>query len=181
VSVIRWPIDDHAFVRTLEPDDAQELFAVVEANRDRLRPWMPWEPTTRSASDIRAFIERCRSETAFRLDGNGLWVDGELGGSIGMRIDAADAKGEIGYWIDRRFEGRGVVTGACRLFVDHGFCELGLHRIEIHAAVSNLRSRAVADRLGFTQEGVLRGAERVADGYHDLVVYGMLEDEWKEA
>lgn len=175
---IHWTIDDHAFVRTLEPDDAEELFAVVDANRDRLRPWMPWEPTTRSAVDIRAFIDRCRSETALRLEGNGVWVDGALGGSIGLRIDDEDSKGEIGYWIGGRFEGRGIVTRACRLFIDHGFRRLGLHRISIHAAVSNARSRAVAERLGFRQEGIERGAERVADGYHDLAVYGMLADEW---
>lgn len=181
MSAIRWRIDERAFVGTLAPDDAEELFAVVDANRDRLRPWMPWEPTTRTAADVRAFIERCRSETALRLEGNGLWVDGELGGSIGLRIDDEDMKGEIGYWIGRRFEGRGIVTRACRLFVDHGFRKLGLHRISIHVAASNVRSRAVAERLGFMQEGVLRGAERVADGYHDLVVYGMLEDEWRSA
>jgi ribosomal-protein-serine acetyltransferase len=177
VNPIAWPIDDDAVVRTFTLDDADELFALVEANRDRLRPWMPWERTTHSADDIREFIERSLASES-DLEGNGIWVGDELAGTVGLRVDVQDSKGEIGYWIGRRFEGRGLVTRACRRFIDHGFGELGLQRLEIHAAVENARSRAVAERLGFTQEGVLRGAERIGDDFNDLVVYGLLHDGW---
>ena len=174
---IYWPIDDDAVVRTFTPDDAEELFALVEANRDRLRPWMPWEATTLSPADTRDFIERSLvSET--HLDANGIWVGDELKGSIGLRVDLLHASGEIGYWLDSGVVGRGLVTRACKMFIDHGFRELGLHRITIHAAVQNVRSRAVPERLGFTQEGVLRQADQVAGEYKDLVVYGLLEHEW---
>jgi ribosomal-protein-serine acetyltransferase len=90
--------------------------------------------------------------------------------------------GEIGYWITRAFEGRGLVTGACTLFVDHAFRERRLHRIEIHAAADNARSRAVAERLGFTHEATMRDGCRKPDGtYVDQVIYGLLEDEWPPA
>jgi ribosomal-protein-serine acetyltransferase len=62
--------------------------------------------------------------------------------------------------------------------IDVGFTELGLHRIEIRAGVENVRSRAIPERLGFTREGVLRGEGRGSGGFYDLVVYGLLEDEW---
>jgi ribosomal-protein-serine acetyltransferase len=176
VNPIRWPIDDDAFVRTLTLDDAAELFALVEANRDRLRPWMPWERTTRSVDDIRGFIERSLASD-HDVEG-GIWVGNEVVGAVGLSVETLNNSGGIGYWIDGSFEGRGLVTRACRLFIDHAFGELGLHRLSIHAAVHNARSRAVAERLGFTEEGILREDDRVASGYNDMVVYGLLEDEW---
>ena len=71
------------------------------------------------------------------------------------------------------------MTRACRALVDHGFHDMGLHRIEIRVAPGNTRSRAVAERLGFTQEGVLRDAAWLYDHYVDYVVYGMLSNEWQ--
>ncbi len=174
---IHWPIDDDAFVRTFVPGDAEELYALVDANRERLHPWMPWEETTLSPADTRAFIERSIAAED-DMDANGIWVGGELVGSIGMRIDTVNNNGEIGYWIARPFEGKGLVTRACRLFVADGFGRLGLHRIMIRAGVENARSRAIPERLGFTYEGTMRESGRAGGGaYVDLVVYALLENE----
>lgn len=178
---ISWPIDDDAVVRTYTLDDAEQLFAVVNANRDRLHPWMLWEPGTRSAADLRAFIEQSLASDTNYLDANGIWMGQELVGSVGLRLEPLHSSGEIGYWLDSGVVGRGLVTRACRLFIDYGFRELGLHRISITAAATNLRSRAVPERLGFTQEGVLRQAEWVGGEYKDMVVYGLLEHEWPPA
>jgi ribosomal-protein-serine acetyltransferase len=179
VTSIYWPIDDHAAVRTFTLDDAEEVYRLVEANRDRLESWMPWTESTRSPADVRDFIERSlRSE--HDLEANGIWVDGRAAGTIGLRVNLLQNNGELGYWIGEEFEGRGLITRACRLFIDHAFGELGLHRISLHAGVGNQRSRAVAERLGFREEGVIRDGDRVGGGrYVDLVAYGLLEDEWR--
>ena len=173
-----WEIDETAAVRTFTLDDADVLARLVDANAARLARWFLWVDESRRAEGARAFIERSiASETD--LEGNGIWVQGGLAGSIGLSIDTLANGGEIGYWLDEAHEGLGLVTRACRLFIDHGFGELGLHRITIRAAVENGRSRAVPERLGFSQEGVVRGAGRVGGAaYVDLVVYGLLEDEW---
>jgi ribosomal-protein-serine acetyltransferase len=174
---IDFDLGDGVRIRSLDPGDAEALFAVVEANRDRLRPWMPWEDTTRSPDDIRDFIERARASSS-DAEANGIWVDGELAGTVGMRIDTLANAAEIGYWIDRRHEGRGIVTRGCRRFIEEAFGAFGLHRVSLHAATTNLRSQAVAERLGMTREAVLREAERSPEGYHDLVVFSVLEHEW---
>ena len=161
---IDFDLGDGIRVRSLDPGDAEALFAVVEANRERLRPWMPWEDATRSPDDIRDFIERARASST-DADANGIWVDGELAGSMGMRIDTLANSAEIGYWIDGRHEGRGIVTRACRRFIDEAFTAFGLHRVSLHAATTNARSQAVAERLGMTREAVLREAERTVGGY----------------
>ena len=165
-------------LRTLEPEDAGTAFHVIDANRECLRRWFPWVDPTTSLDVTREFIERSlASETD--LEAIGIWVEGRYAGVIGLSVDPMANGGELGYWLAEGFEGRGLVTRACRELVAHGFGKLGLHRIEIKAAPHNARSRAVAERLGFTEEAVLREAGRDAERYHDLVVYGLLEDEWR--
>jgi ribosomal-protein-serine acetyltransferase len=179
VKPIYWPIDEDAFIRTYTPDDAEEVYRLVEANRDRLEAWMPWTESTRSTADTLDFIQRSLA-SEHDLEANGIWVDGRAAGTIGLRVNLLVNGGELGYWIGAEFEGRGLVTRACRLFIDHAFGELGLHRISLHAGVENRRSRAVAERLGFREEGVIRDGDRVGGGrYVDLVAYGLLEDEWR--
>jgi ribosomal-protein-serine acetyltransferase len=178
VNPISWSIDEQTIVRTLTLHDAEVVFRAIDANRDRLRPYMPWEQTTRSPHDVRAFIERSLASPTDE-DANGIFVGDEFAGSVGLRVDVLMSCGEIGYWVPAAFEGQGLVTKACQLLVDHGFRDRHLHRIEIHAAADNLRSRAVAERLGFALEGTMRDGHRKPDDtYVDQVVYGLLGSEW---
>lgn len=172
-------LGDGIEVRFLEPGDAEDVFAVVDANRDRLRPWMPWVDPTHGPADTRAFIERVRATGS--EDALGIYVDGSYAGGIGLRSDEVNGDSEIGYWIGAAHEGRGLVTRACRALIDRAFGDLGLHRVTIRVAPGNARSRAIPERLGFTQEGVLREASKTALGHHDLVVYGLLDREWPPA
>jgi ribosomal-protein-serine acetyltransferase len=174
-------IGDDAFVRTFTLDDAPTVFALVDAERDRLRRWMPWVDGTETVEDQRRWIERSIASEHDR-EANGIWLtEGSLAGTIGMSVNALENGGEIGYWLGTPYEGRGLVTRACAAMLDLAFGKLQLHRVTIRAAVSNAPSRAVAERLGFTEEGVLREAGLVDTGdYLDLVVYGLLDREWPE-
>ena len=169
-------LGEGAEVRLLEPGDAEKVFELVDAERERLREWMPWVDATLGPADTREFIEHDRA--AEDLDALGIYLDGSYVGGIGLRVDAMHRDAEIGYWIASAHEGRGLVTRACDELIDYAFTELGLHRVTIRVAPSNARSRAIPERLGFTEEALLREAGRTALGYHDLVVYGLLEDEW---
>ena len=71
------------------------------------------------------------------------------------------------------------MTLALSALVEHAFGASGLHRVELRAAVGNARSMAVAERLGFVHEGVLREAERFASRYADLDVFSVLAPEWR--
>lgn len=70
------------------------------------------------------------------------------------------------------------MTAACQAVVDHALVELKLNRVEIRCGAENARSRAVARRLGFAEEGVARQAEWVAGRAIDLVTYAMLAADW---
>ena len=114
------------------------------------------------------------------LDGNGIWVADQLAGGCDLRIHPQDDIGELGFWLDEEQVGRGLVTRAAQALMTRGFDEEGLHRVQMRAGVENLRSRAVARRLKLKEEGVLRGAGKVGGGlYVDLVMYGLLVDDWR--
>jgi hypothetical protein len=91
------------------------------------------------------------------LQARGLQKGGfdKLVGDIGYHpIDWADRKAEIGYWLGESFQGKGLMTEACKTLITYAFAELGLNKVEIHCAAENIRSCAIPKRLGFTQEGI---------------------------
>lgn len=161
--------------------DARPLFALVDANRDRLRRWLPWTDANLSVQDSRAYILRVRARARAGMAlPFGLWWRGSLVGVVGfVWIDQANRCGGIGYWLAREAEGHGLMTAAVSALARHGFHTLNLHRAEIRAGVRNRRSRAIPERLGFHHEGTLRQAERLAGRYVDHAVYGMLAEEWR--
>jgi ribosomal-protein-serine acetyltransferase len=70
------------------------------------------------------------------------------------------------------------MTKVVRALTDYALKELGLHKVEIRAAVGNKKSRSIPERLGFVNEGCIRQAEWLYDHYVDHVVYGILAEEW---
>jgi ribosomal-protein-serine acetyltransferase len=172
---VRFPLSENSYLRLLEMQDAQEVYALVESNRDYLAQWMPWaagQTLERTASFIRTAQERHAASNGFETV---VVLDERIVGAAGFAgVDWVARSTSIGYWLAEAHQGRGLMTRAVKALVDHAFGELGLHRVEIRAAAENRRSRAIPERLGFEQEGVLREAERVGDSYQDLIVYGLL-------
>jgi ribosomal-protein-serine acetyltransferase len=170
-------LDDGVELRSWSLDDAPEIYAVVNANREHLRAWLHWVDPTTGPVQIAEFIEMSRRRDDAR-EGNGIYLDGVLVGSAGLSWTTADMQGEIGYWLRADAQGKGLVTKAGRALTTYGFQEVGLHRMTIKAAVHNDRSRAVAERLGYVNEGVLREGGVTGLGRVDLVMYGLIVHEW---
>ncbi|MBS1886926.1 MAG: GNAT family N-acetyltransferase [Actinobacteria bacterium] len=84
----------------------------------------------------------------------------------------------IGYWLAAEAEGRGLMTAAVRMLVDHAFREWGLHRVVIEVVADDARSRAIPERLGFREEAVLREAKLLRGRYEDAILYAMLAPDW---
>ncbi|HXJ42775.1 MAG TPA: GNAT family protein [Bryobacteraceae bacterium] len=167
-------------LRPLQPAHASEMYALVERNRVRLRAWLPWLTPDYSASDALRFATVSEHDNLNRTSlTSTIWFDGRICGAIGLhRIAFHNRSTSIGYWLAEEFEGRGIMTAACRAMVTHGFTAFNLHRIEIRCAAGNHRSSAIPTRLGFTEEGVLRDAEWLYDHWVDLRVFSMLEQNW---
>ncbi|MEP6952949.1 MAG: GNAT family protein [Solirubrobacteraceae bacterium] len=166
-------------LRPLGVDDADELHALVEANRAHLMPWMPWAGQERAGT-----VEFLDAAVVHAATGDGahyaILEEGRIVGTVGLhRVDWRNAATSIGYWLAHDAQGRGLITRSVAALLEHAFDALDLYRVEIRAAPDNARSRAVPERLGFVQEGILRGSERHADRFGDLVVYGMLAPDWR--
>jgi ribosomal-protein-serine acetyltransferase len=171
-------LTDGCELRLLEEADAEELHRLVELNRDYLAEWMPWA-AGQTFDGTAEFIRKTRKQLQ---ENNGfqtvLVCEGRIAGSVGYHaINRASDSTSIGYWLDEGHQGRGLMTMAVSALTDHAFDEWGLNRVEIHAATGNLRSRAIPERLGFQQEGVLREYEQVGDRYLDIMVYSLLARE----
>lgn len=93
-------------------------------------------------------------------------------------IDKVNGIGRIGYWLGEEYTGKGVMTKAVRELIHLGFKHWPLQKIEIHCAVNNMKSRAIPERLGFTNEGTLRRTVKVNDHFQDHVIYGILKEEY---
>ncbi|MGH2854848.1 MAG: GNAT family N-acetyltransferase [Solirubrobacteraceae bacterium] len=177
--MFRIALSDGRQLRLLEESDAEELYAVVEANRDYLARWMPWAGG-QTLEDTLAFIGHTRSQLASNNGFQTAVVEGgRIAGIVGFHgVSWQHRSTSVGYWLAESAQGRGTMTRAVRALVDHALGAWRLNRVEIRAGVGNARSRAIPERLGFTQEGVLRDAELVGDRYVDQAVYAMLASEW---
>jgi ribosomal-protein-serine acetyltransferase len=173
-------IDDNIELRPVCVDDCDELYAAIERNRARLREWLPWAGLTFNKKELLHFLGQKEIENASRTSlTTHIRFQGEFCGAVGLHIiDARHRNSSIGYWLDAGYEGRGIMTRACRAMVTTGFESYGLHRIEIRCGRDNAKSSAIPRRLGFTEEGILREAEWVADRWVDLRVFGMLGKDW---
>lgn len=174
-------IDNNLRLELTAAQHAGGLFEAVDKNREHLSPFLPWVGNMKSVSDFHDYIKNCeqlyqgKKEVSFVIIS-----DEDVVGRIGLHyINFQNKNASIGYWLTKDVEGQGIITKSCKEVITYAFQELGLHRIEIKAAVKNLRSQAIPQKLNFKKEGILREAELVNGAYLDLVLYSMLADKWK--
>jgi ribosomal-protein-serine acetyltransferase len=172
-------IGEGSHLRLLDESDAPELHALIEADREQLARWLPWA-VNQELEDTRAFIGGLGRQVAANdgFQAAIVW-DGQIAGMIGfISVDWSHRATNIGYWLGAQFQGKGTMTAAVRALTGHALVEWELNRVEIRVASENRRSRAIPERLGFGEEGILRQAERVGGRYVDRVVYAMLSADW---
>jgi len=158
-----------------------DLAALIEAVQDPEVPRWTRIPSPYGEAEAREWLDH---EAHLRDSGEGLAtliVDvetDELLGGIGLvHVNWEEARTEVGYWLARGARGRGAMTRAVRVFSRWVLDTLPIERLAILAAVENARSRAVAERAGFTFEGVLRSYIVFKDGRHDAAAYSLLRDD----
>ena len=178
---MRIEIDDHLSMELLREEFAEELFQQVELNGQYLRQWLPWLDSNNTVADTRKFIlDMVEQHESGRGPVFALFYDGNVCGINGFhKIDKLHKKVGIGYWVAEPFAGRGLITKSSREILKIGFEDYGLHKLEIHCATKNSKSRAVAERLGFTYEATLRDCEWLYTKHVSHAIYSMLNSEYQ--
>ncbi|MGK5037777.1 GNAT family N-acetyltransferase [Janthinobacterium sp. LB3P118] len=159
---------------------AEALAELVGNNLEHLQPFLPAVVQLACVDDARAYLcaAAARAASGDILEWH-IFSGTALCGSIRLKeIDTADHKASIGYYVGRQFQGRGIASAAVGAVLAHAFGALHLHRIELQCAAGNYASMALAGRLGFAHEGVLRQAEWLNGVFVDLHVYGLLQPDF---
>ena len=103
----------------------------------------------------------------------------ELIGAVSLIIDKGSNRAELGYWIGKEYWNQGYCTEAARAIVDYGFGQLLLHKITASHFYGNPSSGKVMSKIGMKKEGCLRKHIAKNSEFEDLVVYGILREEWE--
>lgn len=163
-------------LRVLEPDHAETMLALILNNREHLDSWLRWSGRIHTKEDVLNLINRYAAIDGFHA---GLWYQSQFAGGIACHsINRESNKAEIGYWLGAAYTGKGLVTQSCRAVIKHLFEQEKMHRIEIQCMTDNVSSRAVAERLGFTFEGIKRESEWITSAYRDHALYSLLAHEF---
>lgn len=163
-------------LRLLQPTDAAALFAVIDADRVKLREWLPWVDDTKTVADSAKFIANAlREGTETRAFATGIWSMGQLIGVIRHnRIDWASRVSFPTYWLASAEQKRGIMTQCCQAFYAHAFEQLKVHRIVVAVATENVRGQALPRRLGFKPVSTLKKAEWLHDRWVEHTIYSLL-------
>ncbi|HWH82013.1 MAG TPA: GNAT family N-acetyltransferase [Burkholderiaceae bacterium] len=167
-------------VRLVEEADLPGLFAV---NGDpEVTQYLPYE-TWRSPADGQAWFERM---AGIQVTGNAhqfVVVRKDSGEVIGscllFRFDQRSARAELGYVLGRAHWGHGLMREALVALLGCAFGALALRRIEAEIDPRNAASLRLIERLGFAREGLLRQRWVAKGEARDVVIHGLLADEWR--
>ena len=166
-------------VRIPREEDASALFE--HASDPEVTRWFSWGPYT-SEAEARAYLARLPPQrvSGAHLD---LVVEHLEAGPIGItglgELAARDRRAVIGSWLGRAWWGTGANQEAKALMCHLAFALLGLDRLGAYSNVEHARSQRALERLGFRREGLLRGYHRHGDVALDVVIFGLLREEWE--
>jgi len=151
----------------LRPSGERDVVAIREIySEPDIRHWMGWDTQIPDEAEARANVER-----AARAWREGTWAvfrivdvgSDEVVGGVNLRFGDWQTA-EVSYFVRVSARGRGVATREVRLIARWEFDELGVERLELRAHADNVASRRVAERAGFTFEGVERASRPWPDG-----------------
>jgi ribosomal-protein-serine acetyltransferase len=145
-------------MRLIERRHAAALFELVESGREDFQQWIPFVSKTKTQEDALActlrFLDMHKEGKGYVY---GLWDGRKMIGNVLIKdVDDNAKTAEIGYMVARAYRGQGLALAASRHMIDFIFGELGFQKIALCCDDRNEASIAIARRLGFELEGVIK-------------------------
>lgn len=177
----RWPVElrgaspsgELVVLRPLRRSDRRVFGEVRRDNEAWLGPWeatVPDQSPVDQSAGFRGFVRRLDAEArAGRMLPFVIEVGGALCGQVTLStiVMGSFRSCTAGYWVSRRVAGRSIAPTALALAGDHGFRDVGLHRLEVNIRPENAASLAVVAKLGFRDEGVRRRYLHIDGSWRD--------------
>lgn len=159
-------------IRTLQISDALAMHTALKASFKELKKWMPWAQNLASLNDTQYFIQQSMNtwKREFQQHSERTLVimdvhNEQFIGSMGLTpLNLLVPSFEIGYWIDQRLAGQGLMTEAVNGLIHYLWDVQFARRIEIHCEATNIKSAQVAARLYFPLEAYMVNERLTADG-----------------
>lgn len=163
-------------LRPLRLRDKRAWLELRRRNHDWLKPWEATSPNQIHFDPPRYWelvLFQRREARALRSLAMMIWVDGQMVGQINLGGIAFGALrgANIGYWIDQGHSNRGITTEAVITLTEYAFVELRLHRIEIAFRPENDASKRVAEKSGYSYEGMRPRFLHIDGQWRDHIVY----------
>lgn len=165
---------DKLLLRQIVDDDIQNIFKGL-SHPDVIKYYgVSFKTLEETTEQMKFFAD-------LEKNGTGIWWavcsidDGTFFGAGGLNnVNQHHKKGEIGFWLQPNYWGRGVMSDAIPLICNYGFNDLGLHRIEGFVETENANCKRAMDKCGFTHEGTMRDCE-IKDGrFISLDIYAII-------
>ena len=171
-------VDSETKLALTMPYMAEEIFELVDRNREHLSKWMGWLDATKEPKDTREFIESCLKDLSKEnLILCSIVYKGRIVGNIDLHsIERKNKKASIGYWLDKEANGKGIMNKCVKRVCEYAFSKLGLEKIVIECDVENYKSCAVAKRAGFIKEAMLKRHLVVNEQSRDFNIYALFKE-----
>jgi ribosomal-protein-alanine N-acetyltransferase len=173
----RWPVTLAYGGIRLTPfrrRDITEWSEVRRRNQAWLQPWDATSPTRTPRRGVRPMVAGLRRDARAGRVVPWLIRDGRVLGSpligqctLGSVVLGSARFATVGYWIDERAAGHGVMPLAVAMATDYAMRTMGLHRVEICIRPENAASLRVVEKLGFRYEGMRLRFIHIAGDWRD--------------
>ena len=169
-------LDAEHILRPVHTGDGVALARAYAANRAHLAPWEPTRSEDFFTSEQQErHVAVCVEDAA---TGRGIRfviesADGEIRGRVNLNniVRGSFWSADLGYWIDASLAGRGLMSRAVAVVIDHARVELGLHRLQSATLLHNAASQRVLLRNGFAQFGLAPKYLRIAGEWQDHLLF----------
>ncbi len=175
---------DRLLLQKFNRRDMATVDDAIRVSLPDLNQWLPWARTDYNPADTAAFLRessmawkedrawdysiRLRNDPDRHIGNISFWTVSKLGKIF-----------EIGYWVRSDETGRGYCTEAVERILGEGFNHLSYHKAVLRIAVGNNPSDRVAEKLGFTREGILREELLIRGNWVDHSHWSLLDREYR--